>query len=193
MSNTCPVCVSENLSTKVNLMIINEPYAGNTEIQLNDFYCDVCGYEGSCDNSNDSVIKAAKNNLRQEAMANILEYFSSNNYNFASMERVLGLPQRTLTKWKSKHVNPSASAIALFKFLRTFPWLLNIAEENFDYRFAQNFYMKGAMNQLVDLLHPGCNIDVELFNTPDYSYLIARKPADPLETPNVLIEITSSQ
>ena len=193
MNISCPVCGSERLSKKTNFMVINEPYAGNLEIQLNDYYCNVCEFEGSLDNSNDVAIKTAQKHLKQKSMTNILEFFSANNYNFASMERVLGLPQRTLTKWKSNQVAPSAAAISLFKFLRTFPWLLNIAEEKFDYRFAQNFFMKGAMNQLVDMLNPGCDIDIDLFNTPDYKYLIARIQADPKDQPLRTLETTSSQ
>ncbi len=183
MSIACPVCESETLTTNRKEIVLREPFAGTTEVVFEDYKCDTCGYEGSSSNNNEITLKNAHTELKSKAIKNILEFFSYNDYNFASMERVLGLPQRTLTKWKSNQTNPSSSALTLFKFLRTFPWLLNIAEEKFDFDFAQNFLMKGALNQLVDTVYPDCNISVDLFTTAEYHYLVAKVATDPTSPP----------
>ncbi|MCP4353876.1 MAG: NUDIX hydrolase [Desulfobacterales bacterium] len=67
----------------------------------------------------------------------------------ASIERALELPQRTLTKWKNGRTKPSATVITLLKFLRIFPWLLEVAENKFDYSTAQKIHIENAVNKLL--------------------------------------------
>lgn len=61
----------------------------------------------------------------------------------AHAERVLGLPARTIARWKTGHA--SASATALLRFIVTYPWLLEVAEDQFeptkaDFHVAKAFY-----------------------------------------------------
>lgn len=48
----------------------------------------------------------------------------------AYIERALRLPQRTLARWKTGEC--SAPAIALLRLVRTYPWLLAVADDSFN-------------------------------------------------------------
>lgn len=52
----------------------------------------------------------------------------------AYIERVLGLPQRTLTKILARH--PLPHEIALIKMIHRMPWLLDVAQDGFNPRKA---------------------------------------------------------
>jgi hypothetical protein len=66
------------------------------------------------------------------------------------MERVLGLPQRTLAKWKNRSVVPSAAGVSLLKYIRVFPWLLEVAENDYDYAISQKIHLSTAMNSFIN-------------------------------------------
>jgi hypothetical protein len=74
---------------------------------------------------------------------------SSNKISFSTIERILNLPQRTLTKWKNNISQPSAAGVALLKFLRVFPWLLNVAENLYNYDASQKIFLQSAFNMMM--------------------------------------------
>ena len=78
----------------------------------------------------------------------------------SAIERALSLPQRTLTKWKNGVIKPSAAGLALMKYIRTFPWLIEVAENNFEYNIAQKIYISSAIQIFLNSLN---------FDTKDFS------------------------
>lgn len=63
----------------------------------------------------------------------IQNYLNEQGYSNASMERSLGLPARTLERWKNdRTIVPSAAALALMRIVRTYPWILKVADAPFD-------------------------------------------------------------
>ena len=146
----CPACGSDTLTERIESQILKEPFGGQKEVPVKEYYCSTCKSKGDFFNENDNVVENALESLKAKSIINILNYFSDNKISMSAMERVLSLPQRTLAKWKNGAVKPSSSGIALMKFLRTFPWLLEVAENKFDYNIAQNIYITTAIQKFLN-------------------------------------------
>jgi hypothetical protein len=63
----------------------------------------------------------------------------------AGIERVLDLPQHSLDKEKGSEV------VALIKMIKTFPWLISVAEKNYDRKEAKRTLLHVAVDYLIDL------------------------------------------
>lgn len=152
MENICPICGSQ----KIHKIKIERELTGgfNTSknITLSAYECEDCGFSGDIFNENKEALRKAKEELQSEVMIDTLEYFSNQNINFAGIERILDLPQRTLTKWKNQNTKPSASATVLFKYLRIFPWMLKVAENGFNIEIAQKIHLETAFHQIISCL-----------------------------------------
>lgn len=151
-SKTCPVCGSADIEELKKTEIISVPYAGIKEVHLVENRCKVCESTGDFFHVNDNLLKSAIEELRCQGVINILDDFNSCKISFASIERALSIPQRTLTKWKNKSAIPTSTGIALLSYLRTFPWLIEVAENNFDYSMAQKIHLKDAFTQIINVM-----------------------------------------
>lgn len=138
---TCPVCGSSDVFKKEHNEIISESYGGSKQITLYTNYCNNC--DTDFDEENDQIIQETIEELKAKAVVNILNDFIGNGFNLSSMERSLELPQRTLAKWKSTG-KPSAAGVSLLKILRCFPWILEVAEQEFEFQSAQKVFVKNA-------------------------------------------------
>lgn len=147
---TCPVCGSDNLNENLESEILKESFGGQKEVFLKKYKCSSCGTEFDSSIENDIIIRETIDRLKTQSITNIINDFNDINVSMASIERVLSIPQRTITKWKNGNNKPSATAYALFKYLRTFPWLLEVAEHNFDYNIAQKIHISDAIKSLLN-------------------------------------------
>ena len=149
METSCPVCESQ----KTHQIQMERELSGGFDISkhvtLSGYECEACGFSGDFLHENTKVLKQAKEELQSRVMIDILEYFTEQKISYAGIERVLGLPQRTLTKWKNHKTKPTASALALFKYLRIFPWLLKVADTGFDIDAAQKIHLEVATRELI--------------------------------------------
>lgn len=145
----CPACGADTLTERIESQILNEPFGGQKEVPVKEYYCSTCESRGDFFNENDNVIENALESLKAKSTINILNDFSNNNISMSAMERALSLPQRTLAKWRNGAVKPSSSGIALMKFLKTFPWLLEVAENKFDYNIAQRIHITSAIRDFL--------------------------------------------
>lgn len=149
----CPACGSESLERKVIIKRINEPFSEDAEVELSVFKCQACGTEGDFFNNNDVILSNAIDASKNRSVQNILEKFSVHNISMASIERALDLPQRTLIKWKSGKSKPSAAGVALLRMVCTFPWLLEVADNNYEYDFSQKICVTNAVSTLLNNIH----------------------------------------
>ncbi|MCI5218584.1 MAG: hypothetical protein D3914_05195 [Candidatus Electrothrix sp. LOE2] len=148
----CPVCGLGQLEERSVARVIRESFGGSSTVSIKNYYCGICESDGDFFDENEKVIENEVEALKKNAIKNILNDFSRNNISMAAIERALRLPQRTLTKWKKGAIRPSASGMALMKLLRLFPWLLEVADHDFDYDEAQKTHLRNALNKFVSSL-----------------------------------------
>jgi len=167
----CPVCGAKDLIQNKEIQILHEPYGGQTQIEISNYRCSVCGSEGDFFNENEEIILSNSEKLKELSIKNILEDFNNNKISMSAIERALSLPQRTLTKWKNGVSKPSAAGLALIKYLRTFPWLLDVAENNFDYNSSQKIFLNSAMQLFLK------SIDFNTENFPEAGIIATSQSA----------------
>ncbi len=146
---TCSACSSSNLKKGTVKNKFTDNFGGSIEFEIIEYTCEDCESTGDFFKENDELLAKKSQELNEKAVLSILEYFANNHVSFASIERVLGLSQRTLTKWKNEVSAPTSAGIALMKFLKTFPWLLDVADAKFEYSAAQKIHMEAFMKSLL--------------------------------------------
>ena len=84
----------------------------------------------------------------------MLSHLSKIGYSMAAIERALELPQRTISRWKANK-ELSSIGIALLRIIRTYPWILEVAEKKFDFNDAWIIYIQNAVNDFISLASYG--------------------------------------
>lgn len=146
----CPVCGSSHITKNNYQEMIRENLGGSSLIDKVSYHCEDCEFEGDIFNENEPIIEKTVQSLKNDLVISILNDFSSNKTSFSSMERALDLPQRTLTKWKNGVSSPTSAGVTLLKFIKLFPWLLEVAENNFDYVTAQRIHLNVAFHEIIN-------------------------------------------
>ncbi len=65
-------------------------------------------------------------------------------WSLSGIERALGLPFKTLTKMKT-HKRVSASTLGLLKILNQFPWMIDVADNNYEENYAKKTHLHAAV------------------------------------------------
>lgn len=152
-NKTCPICGENTLKQIDSEQIITEPFGGQKILKVKEYYCETCESKGDFFDENEDNIKKNIIELKNRAVNNILENFRKNKISLSAIERALELPQRTLTRWKNLATKPSSTGIALLKFLRIFPWLLEVAENKYNYSIAQKIHMNAAFQKMLNQMN----------------------------------------
>jgi len=145
----CPACGSIDIIDEKKSILTKEPFGGQDNIEIHENICSMCGSRGDFFNQNEPLIEGTIKKLKQKSVENILNYFIDSKMSMSSIERALEMPQRTLTKWKNKTNMPSSAGIALMRFIKLFPWLLEVAENKYDYSEAQKIHINEAIQKLL--------------------------------------------
>lgn len=139
----CLLCQANGLKRQVLPRVVNDPFGGSMTIDRVRYTCKECGYEGDMANENDAVYEKAKDVLAKKAVAKILNNFSEGRkVSNLNLERLLGLPMRTLARWKKD--GASAGATVLLKYLETYPWLIEVAAKGFEPTFSRTILIENA-------------------------------------------------
>ena len=149
----CPVCGSDKLERVVQKESLNGDFGKELIIDVSHAKCVECGSEGDFFNENETVIEKALSTLNKTYIDDALNFFNERNISFAGIERAVGLPQRTLTKWKNGISSPTAAGIALLKYLKTFPWLIDVAEHKFDFNISQKIFIETAITMFINSMN----------------------------------------
>lgn len=144
----CPACGSEDIYETKKRIKIKEPFADAEIIEIIENVCHTCKAKGDFFYQNEDIIEDTIKRLKQRSVENILEHFIKNKRSLTSIERALEIPFRTLAKWKNKVTKTSAAGIALLRFIRLFPWLLDVAENKYDSKKAENIMLNNAIEKL---------------------------------------------
>ena len=147
----CSYCGKDAVSIEEHEIEISEPYAESSTIKIQERVCSHCGFVED-DGSNDLMIQKELSMLKRISMVNVLDELNAMGHTTASMERALGLPARTIARWKNERsISPSAAALALMRIIRTYPWLLAVADMHFDHVAARNIFLQHAAKELVHI------------------------------------------
>jgi DNA-binding transcriptional regulator YiaG len=146
----CPVCGSKKIEKTISKELLQEDLGAEILIDKITYKCLDCESEGDFFHENDAVIEKALDTVQKQFVASLLDEFSNQHIRFAAIERALGLPQRTLTKWKNGMSTPTAAGIALLKIIKLFPWIIDVAENNYNYEYAQKLFLNMAFHTMVD-------------------------------------------
>lgn len=166
----CSYCGKDTVSIKDHEIEISEPYAESSTVKIQERVCSHCGFSED-DGSNDLVIQKELAALKRVSMVNVLDELNAMGHTTASMERALGLPARTIARWKNEQsMSPSAAALALMRMIRTFPWLLAVADMHFEGEAARNILLQHAAKELVDIHseHPDVVVTSSSRITPNH-------------------------
>jgi DNA-binding transcriptional regulator YiaG len=148
----CPVCGSTDIKDEKQNIIINEPFGGKKTVETHEIICSTCGSRGDFFNENEILLIDNIKELKLKSIKNIINDFKDHKISMSAIERALEIPQRTLTKWKNGNLSPSSTGVALMRFLRLFPWLLEVAERKYDYNEAQKIHIKSAVENLLSVV-----------------------------------------
>ena len=127
----CPTCAMGKLQQEKKHITVSK-YGLSKSSDIEVLYCPVCEFESPVHTQDALVRKNLVKYLEQENARNILRKMAEENINFASLERALSLPQRTLSKWKQGATKPSEAGIVLLNLLAVMPWLSQIVDHDYD-------------------------------------------------------------
>jgi DNA-binding transcriptional regulator YiaG len=146
----CPVCGSDKVESIVQKEIIYGDLGKILTADIPHEKCIECDFEGDLSGESEKEMVKALSTLNQTYVEEVLNFFDERKISYAGIERAVGLPQRTLTKWKNGISSPTAAGIALLKYLRAFPWLIEVAEHKFDFNISQKIFISTALNIFVN-------------------------------------------
>ena len=183
----CPFCGSEDIATAEEVASIVMPCAPPGQYLAVVNTCRDCGERGDFAKRNDVRIVAARKQLRRESASNILRGLSDHGITMAYIERAFDLPKRTLARWKAGKF--SASATALLRTVKTYPWIVEVADEDYAESFAAHRLMMACQQQWgAAVATPGAQSFVVLTTSANERIMAAgvRFPTSPADTETVI-------
>lgn len=131
----CPVCGSPDVTCGVGSRTIDVPFVGSRTITIHVDRCLKCGESGDFFNLNDALIEAELHSADRSFINQTVQWMVDQKISFPYLERVLSLPFGSINRWLRGDF--PKDVITILRFVRTYPWLLHLAEENFNADVAQ--------------------------------------------------------
>jgi hypothetical protein len=128
------------------------PFVGQKIVPIFVDTCAICGQSGDFFRRNTPIIEAAIHSAEKEFVFQTVEWLNNRGISMAYLERALSLPARTVTRWRDGEF--SAAPIALLRLVRTYPWLLGVAEGAFDPGIAAKEVVASASDCLASARAP---------------------------------------
>jgi hypothetical protein len=138
----CPACGSNNVRSKITAKSVEIPLVKSETIFVHEDICLECGEDGDFADRNDSIIEATLARMESQAIKDNLRLLSSLGFTHSYIERILGLSQGTMTGEKVGKL--SKVVLALLQIIRTYPWILQVVEHDFEKEFAQTVVIDQA-------------------------------------------------
>jgi len=171
MNTECPACGSTNTKKRMSTCSVAVPYGPPATYSTAENHCLDCGEDGDFDAQGDNEIEKALDSSKKASIAPMLDFLSEQGVSNAYFERALGLPARTVARWKNGEL--SASSLALLRIVRTFPWVLEVADEGFTPRAAitslvratgaivGNIVERTTTNRVLDVVSSGNDVTLQ--------------------------------
>jgi hypothetical protein len=158
MKTTCPVCSSENVSETVSSEFMQLTLGPDFEVKSSNFKCSSCEEEGDFGLKNDASFSFAMKSAQKSFVKSTLVDFEAISP-LVAIERSLELPFRTLNRWKSGDF--SASSLVLLRILKTYPWIIKVADNKFSKGSSIKYLIDAAANCFSEQLKEN-KIEVDL-------------------------------
>lgn len=142
----CPGCGFLGHGFEETAQVVSIPFVAPTTIVIYICTCPNCGTSGDFLNCNDDIIDDAYTVLEDQFVRETIDFFKQHGYSKPALDRILSLPQGTLDlccQGDFPH-----EAVALFRVLRTYPWILKLAEENFEQGAAEQLLVTASIGVL---------------------------------------------
>ncbi len=146
----CECCGSDNTEIKTSSRLFPIPFGGVLEYNNSVVHCNDCdedvdfGENLSVDSflsdENPNFIEAIR-----KSIDNMLSDLQKMDISQSHIERTFDIPARTLSKWRNDRNLPSAAALSFLRIVRMFPWMLNVAEKNYDKEKGHYIALKNEM------------------------------------------------
>ncbi|PKK89942.1 MAG: hypothetical protein CVV64_11450 [Candidatus Wallbacteria bacterium HGW-Wallbacteria-1] len=149
MNTICEICGSENIVSKISNTVVSVPYHASINHEIFYYYCEDCDSEVDVESADDTL-QHEIDIAEKQSVIDMIDFLSQSDINLTGLERALNLPYRTLSRWKGGK-NLTAAALALLRILRTYPWIIDVAQHNFDNIFAQKTLVKEGVNQFLEI------------------------------------------
>lgn len=148
--NICECCGSNNTEIRTSSRFFPIPFSDVLEYNNSVIHCNDCNedVDVEANQSVDSFLSDENPDYTaaiRKSIDNMLSDLQKEDISLSHIERSFDIPARTLSKWRNDRNLPSAAALSFLRILRTFPWILNVAEKNYDNEKSHHIALKNEM------------------------------------------------
>jgi hypothetical protein len=140
----CDICGSDQIEIVRKITSLKVPFGPDATYEKVISSCKNCREEMDITNDDDRIKAIALS--EKNSLVAVINFIVSQGYSLADVERALDLPTRTISRWKSGQ-EPSAAGLTLLRFIRLFPWLIQVAENNYDETFSRSILLHEAVSE----------------------------------------------
>jgi hypothetical protein len=148
MQKKCPICGSEDVEERTTERRLSLPYGPDSTYKAVELYCEDCEEFTTDREGSDEARSQALASCKTASLNAMLDYFSERGITNAYLERALDLPVRTVARWKGGKY--SASSLALLRMVRTFEWLLEVAQANYREPASSRIMLENSVKMIVE-------------------------------------------
>jgi len=130
VTKKCYICGSDDVATEIAARSGQVPLGPEIFYRAVEDTCRNCGETGDFNRENDFRIEAAYLESGVRFVRETLAWFESEGTSMVEIDRCLRMKIGTCGKW-AQGKSITAEAVALMQILKTFPWLLNVADNDF--------------------------------------------------------------
>jgi len=148
MSNVvCPVCGSSNVRSLPEVRKVSASNGEMFDAHIHHDICDECHFEGDFSDRNEQLILDQRKAFEATAYRRVIDSLAAQGMKMAAVERSVGLPARTIARWKKD--GGSSAGLALLSIINVCPWMLKVSSANYDRQVADQV-MLGACSDAMD-------------------------------------------
>ncbi|MCK4979746.1 MAG: hypothetical protein KAS62_05080 [Candidatus Delongbacteria bacterium] len=142
----CNYCGSHDFEERTNSFCEVEPYGEEIEVEERILKCKDCGEEINYTYNYTDEYENAVRKSEESSVRNILDFFNNKKIKLKQIEESLGLPIRTLSRWKSR-LNYSKIGLTLLRIARSYPWIILVAARRFESKTVDEVFKQAAMKK----------------------------------------------
>lgn len=119
----CDVCGSDQFETVKKPCALKVPLGPEASYNQTLSVCKNCGEATDITPENERTKAIAV--AEKQSLESMINFIVGQGNSLANIERALDLPPGTISRWKSGQ-EPSAAGLTLLRFIRVYPWLLDV-------------------------------------------------------------------